>query len=107
MEIQTDRLEELLDRPIEKDIETQTDPLIDRPPSPIFIPTKSGVDVETQILPGELFDFDAEVEPLLNLIVLKTLEQALMEVREEEELENLKAHQVTLYSVPSIESNTI
>ena len=42
----------------------------------------------TQIYDGdaELFDFNAEVEPMLNVLCLKTLEQARMEVLEENEL---------------------
>lgn len=42
---------------------------------------------------GELFDFDAEVEPLLEVLVGKVLEQALMEVLEEEEIAALQQHQ--------------
>ena len=49
---------------------------------------KIGVDVETQIESGDLFDFDFEVEPILEVLVGKTLEQGLMEVMEEEELAN-------------------
>jgi hypothetical protein len=51
------------------------------------------VDRETQIFEGDLFNFDSEVEPILQVIVGKTLEQALMEVLEEEELANMRAHQ--------------
>ena len=39
----------------------------------------------------ELFDFNAEVEPMLNVLCSKTLEQSLMEVNEEEELAVIKA----------------
>jgi len=47
----------------------------------------------TQIYEGdhELFDFNAEVEPMLNVLCSKTLEQARMEVLEETELEIIKA----------------
>eukprot|EP01116_Phalansterium_solitarium_P005522 TRINITY_DN1724_c0_g2_i1.p1 TRINITY_DN1724_c0_g2~~TRINITY_DN1724_c0_g2_i1.p1 ORF type:complete len:388 (-),score=121.00 TRINITY_DN1724_c0_g2_i1:216-1379(-) len=94
IEIQTDEfLVEISDRPIEKEIETQTDPFFDRPPTPVFVPQKSGVDVETQILEGDLFDFDREVEPVLSVLVAKTLEQSMLEVREEEELAAMVAHQ--------------
>jgi hypothetical protein len=94
MEIQTEfYLEELTDRPVEKDRSTQTDTFLDRPPSPLFIPKKSGEDAETQILVGELFDFDTEVEPILSVLVTKTLEQSLLEIRDEEELRNLRTHQ--------------
>merc|ERR1719231_1036301 len=94
IDVQTEQyLEELTDRPIEADIETQTDAFMDQLPAPIFIPMKTGVDVETQIYDGDLFDFDAEVDPILEVLVGKTLEQSMMEVMEEEELANMRAHQ--------------
>jgi hypothetical protein len=49
--------------------------------------------IETQIWDGDLFEFDIEVEPILQVIVGKTLEQARMEVLEEEELKAMKKHQ--------------
>ncbi|XP_077567066.1 radial spoke head protein 3 homolog [Stigmatopora nigra] len=74
-------------------IECQTDPLLDRPATPLFIPSKLGKDIATQIEEGELFDFDREVQPLLEVLVGKTIEQSLLEVLEEEELTNLRAQQ--------------
>jgi hypothetical protein len=41
----------------------------------------------------QLFDFDLEVEPVLEILVGKTVEQALIEVLEEEELEALRVQQ--------------
>jgi hypothetical protein len=41
----------------------------------------------------QLFDFDLEVEPILDVLVGKTVEHALTEVLEEEELESLRAQQ--------------
>jgi len=94
IDVQTEQyLEELTDRPVEVDIDTQTDAFMDQLPAPIFIPMKTGVDVETQIYEGDLFDFDMEVEPILEVLVGKTLEQSMMEVMEEEELQNMRAHQ--------------
>lgn len=94
IDVQTELyLEELTDRVEEADIHTQTDAFLDRPPSPLFIPAKTGVDIATQILEGELFDFDIEVKPILEVLVGKTVEQALLEVMEEEELANLRAQQ--------------
>lgn len=94
MDVQTENfLEEISDRPQETEVETQTDAFMDRPPSPLYIPKKTGLDKETQIYDGDLFDFDFEVEPILQVLVGKTLEQGLMEVLEEEELANLRAHQ--------------
>lgn len=86
-------LEELADKVEETDAQAQTDAFLDRPCTPLFIPAKTGADVATQILPGELFDFDLEVRPILEVLVGKTCEQALMEVCEEEELATLRAHQ--------------
>lgn len=94
MDIQTDSyMEELTERTVEFEAETQTDFLLDRPPSPLFMPAKIGVDIDTQIESGDLFDFDVECEPVLEVLLGKTLEQGMMEVLEEEELESLRRHQ--------------
>ncbi|KAJ3041996.1 Radial spoke head protein 3 [Rhizophlyctis rosea] len=95
IDVQTDLyLEELSDKIPEAIAATQTDAFLDRAPSPLYIPQQSGVDVATQVYEGELFDFDYEVAPVLEVIVGKTIEQALMEVHEEEELEILRKHQL-------------
>ncbi|XP_054837013.1 radial spoke head protein 3 homolog B-like [Eublepharis macularius] len=92
-------LEELADRIVEVDVECQTDAFLDRPATPLFIPAKSGRDVATQILEGELFDFDIEVKPMLEVLVGKTIEQALLEVMEEEELARLQALQYAFHEL--------
>ncbi|KAG1672042.1 hypothetical protein FOA52_008918 [Chlamydomonas sp. UWO 241] len=93
-DIQTDAyLEELTDTVPEADNGTQTDTFLDRPPTPLFVPVKAGLDATTQIADGDLFDFDFEVEPILEVLVGKVLEQGLMEVLEEEELAAMRAHQ--------------
>ena len=95
IDVQTENyLEELSDNVRVSEVDTQTDAFLDRPATPLFVPQKIGVDVETQIEEGDLFDFDLEVSPILEVITGKTLEQALMEVLEEEELANLRHHQV-------------
>lgn len=94
IDVQTELyLEELSDRVEEADAEAQTDTFLDRPPSPMFVPAKTGKDIATQILEGELFDFDVEVRPILEVLVGKTVEQSLLEVMEEEELANLRSQQ--------------
>eukprot|EP00755_Sulcionema_specki_P010967 Sspe_Gene.7266::Locus_2458_Transcript_1_1_Confidence_1.000_Length_1193::g.7266::m.7266 len=95
IEIQTEQyLEELTDKVDETTAETQTDPMLDRPPTPKFVPFKSGRDAESQIEEGDLFDFDFEVQPILEVMVGKTLEQAMLEVMQEEELENMRQQQL-------------
>ena len=55
IDVQTELyLEELTDRVEEADVQTQTDAFLDRPPSPLFIPAKTGLDVATQILEGDV-----------------------------------------------------
>jgi len=94
IDIQTDLyLEELSDKIPEAVVATQTDAFLDRAPSPFYIPQKSGLDVATQVYEGELFDFDLEVAPILEVLVGKTIEQSLMEVMEEEELDMLRKRQ--------------
>jgi hypothetical protein len=93
-EVQTELyLEEITDRVTESDVTTQTDAFLDRPPTPLFIPAKSGKDISTQIKEGDLFDFDVEVRPILEVLVGKTVEQSLLEVMEEEELASLRRQQ--------------
>ena len=46
----------------------------------------------TQIEDYDLFDYDAEVQPILNVLLTKTVEQALLEVEEETELEEIRAY---------------
>ena len=87
------------DRRVEAHVESQTDPLNDLPPQAPYIPRKTGVDATTQIDPEDnLFKFDLEVEPILEVLVGKTLEQSLLEVQEEEELSHLRARKEALYA---------
>ncbi|XP_063975798.1 radial spoke head protein 3 homolog [Diachasmimorpha longicaudata] len=86
-------LEELSDKPDESEIGTQTDYILERPATPSYVPGKTGLDAETQISPGDLFDYDSEVQPILEILVGKTIEQALIEVLEEEEQTALREQQ--------------
>uniref|UniRef100_A0A3B3W2N0 Radial spoke head 3 n=1 Tax=Poecilia latipinna TaxID=48699 RepID=A0A3B3W2N0_9TELE len=86
-------LEELSNIIQVSEIDCQTDEFLDKPSTPLFVPAKSGVDVETQIEEGDLFDFDLEVQPVLEVLVGKTIEQSLLEVMEEEELACLRTQQ--------------
>ncbi|KAL6485848.1 hypothetical protein MHYP_G00052400 [Metynnis hypsauchen] len=86
-------LEELSDLTEDTSVGCQTDAFLDKPITPLFIPAKSGKDVATQIEKSELFDFDVEVQPVLEVLVGKITEQALLEVLEEEELAALRTQQ--------------
>merc|ERR1712139_418469 len=74
----------------ENTAEAQTDEFLPEPPPNEYLPQKTGIDVFTQVEDGELFDFNVEVEPLLDVLVNKTLEQSLMEVEEEHEIEAMQ-----------------
>ena len=55
IDVQTELyLEELTDRVPQEDAHAQTDAFLDRPPSPVFVPAKTGIDQATQILSGEV-----------------------------------------------------
>ncbi|XP_049866205.1 radial spoke head protein 3 homolog B [Pectinophora gossypiella] len=86
-------LEELFDKGVEMSVGVQTDLFVDRPATPVYVPAKTGADAATQIYPGDLFDFDLEVQPILEVLVGKTAEQALAEVAQEEELATLREQQ--------------
>merc|ERR1711937_783449 len=70
--------------------EAQTDEFLPEPPPQEYLPQKTGIDAFTQVEDGELFNFNEEVEPLLDVLVNKTLEQSLMEVEEEHEIESMQ-----------------
>ena len=61
----------------ETDVTVQTDPIRDQLISPSLEPVrlKTGVDASTQVLPGELNNFDDEVQPVVGTLVAKILEQ--------------------------------
>ena len=104
MDIQTENfLEELTDKAIEIDQETQTQAFMDRPASPLFVATKTGKDTSTQIDNGDLFDFDLEVEPLLEVLVGKTIHVSMLELMQEEELEAIRREQEQFEDVRNIE----
>lgn len=101
-------LEELVDRPIEIDI----DPNIasngmnhhhNRPKSPLFVTNSNGKDVATQIEKGDLFDFDIEVEPLLEVLVGKTIHVSILELIQEEEFEQITKKQQQFELIRNIE----
>ena len=80
-------------KPLTFEMGVQIDMYVDRPQTPLFWPQKTGIDVESQIEDGELFHFDDEVEPILNVLLSKVLEQSRMEVLEEEEIKEMKKKQ--------------
>jgi hypothetical protein len=55
-----------------------------------FIPQKIGKDVGVQIEDGDLFDFDRDVESILQVLCGKILEQTELELMEEAELKNIR-----------------
>ncbi|VDM25379.1 unnamed protein product [Hydatigera taeniaeformis] len=103
-EIQTELYLEELSGVVETDtVFCQTDDFLDRPPTPIFMPAKTGVDVATEILANDLFDFDLEVKPILEVLVGKVMEQALLEVSEEEELADIRKQQLEFEEIRDAE----
>uniref|UniRef100_A0A182QL26 Radial spoke head protein 3 n=1 Tax=Anopheles farauti TaxID=69004 RepID=A0A182QL26_9DIPT len=102
--VQTEKyLEELFLHPPELDAGCQTDLFLHRPPSPPYIPAKTGCDAATEILAGELFDFDTEVQPIIEVLVNQTLEQALVEVLHEEEIAEMKQQQQKILALREAE----
>lgn len=80
-------------KPLTFEMGVQIDLYIDRPQTPLFWPQYTGEEKATQIEDGDLFHFDEEVEPILNVLLSKVLEQSRMEVLEEEEIKEMKKKQ--------------
>jgi hypothetical protein len=89
-----------------KDCPTQVDEFKPLPAPSQYIPRKTGVDKFTQVEDqSELFVFDREVAPMLDVIVRKTLEQAIVEVEQEFELNMLQKEVARYEEIMSNESN--
>jgi hypothetical protein len=68
------------------EVQVEPDYFIDRPPSAVFMPAIRGKDKTTQVqdrIDPDLYDFDLEVEPILQVLVGKSLELARIEVIED------------------------
>lgn len=78
-------------------VESQTDEFLPEPPQEQYQPQRTGIDAHTQVEEFELFDFDREVEPILDVLVMKTLEQSIMEVEEEHELASMSEFKSAWY----------
>ena len=74
-----------------------------KPPTPPYVPKKTGIDKITQIEDYDLFDYDREVQPILNVLLSKTVEQAVLEVEEETELEEIRKFKSECYKRKSNE----
>lgn len=72
--------------------ELEPDYFVDKPPTPVFMENPKGTDQEVQVEDHELFDFDLEVEPILQVLVGKACENARVEVIEEWEKDQLIDH---------------
>ena len=83
--------------PASKSVTSQTAKFVTRPKTPPYVPLKTGKDASTQIDDEDmLFDFDLEVEPLLEVLVSKTLDQSIFELEQETEMGHLQARKTTL-----------
>jgi len=97
-EVQTDNyLEDLRETNNKVEFATQTMPELDRPSQPlfkplepIFYPLSEAKSVALMTDADELFDFDLTVEPLLSTLCDRGMEDAMMEVLEEEEQKEIR-----------------
>ena len=85
--------------------EIQPDYYVDRPPDAVFIPNPEGETKATQIFEGDpdLFDYENEVEPILQVLVGKSIEHARIEVIEEYENGILNKHKADYQQVREAE----
>lgn len=99
-------LEEQSEAAVGVGVGAQTEAFLDLPADRPYVPKKTGVDASTQMDPEEddaLFDFDTEVEPILDVLVGKILDQSLMEVEQEVELKALAGRKSSLYAAKTQE----
>lgn len=98
---------QLFSRPPEFEQSCQTDLFLQRPLTPPYVSSKVGVDAATEITEGELFDFDSEVQPILETLIGRTLQQALTEVIHEEEIADLREQQQKMMALREAEMSEL
>ena len=81
-------------KPIEVKEKVEDEPYFfeDRPNTPKYIPLPKGKEEATQIIDGELFDFEMEVKPILEVLVGRSVIQAQYELIEEYERDEYLNH---------------
>ncbi|OQV12761.1 putative Radial spoke head protein 3-like protein [Hypsibius exemplaris] len=90
------RLEEITDRSVETDNFVQIELARVRPETPPFSPATRSKDATTSIAYNDLFVFDREVKSLLEILIGQSVQQALLEVSQEEE-DRLKVEELRLH----------
>jgi hypothetical protein len=107
MVVQTDNyVEDLRYKNVKKERFAQTEVLLDYPQPPLpalMLDRAYRSDQSTLIGEDDLFDFNLEVEPVLHTLVTKNIEQALMEVLEEEELKEMAGHTDSYQQIRSVQ----
>ena len=83
----------------------EPDYYIDRPPSPIFVPNPEGDIKVIQVndRDNDLFDFELEAEPILQVLVGKAIELAQIESIEEFEKKELAKHKKLFLQIKEAE----
>jgi hypothetical protein len=95
-------------QPMRTECDSQTDSFLPKPLTPRYVPRKTGIDRATQVEDvRELFNFDLEVQPILDVIVRKTIEQALFEVKSEEDILSLVTIQSEYHKIQEKEKEWI
>ena len=83
----------------EREAETQTCAEFKSPIPVRFVPKHSGNDAQTQIEDCDLFDFDTEVQPMVEVLVERSLTAAVLELKEERELARIRERQESFHKV--------
>ena len=88
-----------------KDDDEEYDFYVYKPPKSIFIPNPKGDLKQTQIFDDDpdLFDFENEVEPILQVLVGKSIEHARIEVIEDFEATQLSKHKKKFFQLKEAE----
>lgn len=87
--------------------DTQTDTFHERPQTPEYFQQPTGVDMGTQVETSQVFQFDLDVNPILDVLTGKTLEQSLNEVREEEEFSFIRRKHAEITQAEAREAEEI
>lgn len=83
-------IEDVTTRSPELVLVDQSELFLEKPPLAPYVPFNVSVDASTEIADDELFHFEAEVQPIIEVLVDHTIDLSVLEVVHEREISNIR-----------------
>uniref|UniRef100_A0A1B0BQ85 Radial spoke head protein 3 homolog n=1 Tax=Glossina palpalis gambiensis TaxID=67801 RepID=A0A1B0BQ85_9MUSC len=96
-------IEEITTRSPEIVLVDQSELFLEKPPLAPYVPFNVSVDASTEIADDELFHFEAEVQPIIEVLVDHTIDLSVIEVAHEKEISTIRRKMDVLLAQREVE----